>query len=174
MAKIDRYGNELQGLGFGHFIGHAEKLYQATISLAGVAAATTTDIQFTTPATLEAHIGGLRARHVGTWTLSLIEAPTGVTGGAVVTPWNRYRPSTKTASSVIKSAVTGTTGGTVLLLGRLLAATGIGNRATLGGADGGWDDEIVLKPNTTYVIRTLTGATTGNELDLDLVFAELA
>jgi hypothetical protein len=161
---IDRYGKELGGLSSSHFMTHKGRGYYASLSLAAVAAATTVDCSIVTDATHEAHMRITARANQGVQTLTLIEAPTGVTGGSTVVAKNKNRnfPSTD-ATTVLKTGVTGTTGGTIVLPAKRITGA---YETDLAG------EEIVLKANTIYVLRLLTGAGAGNEVDYSLDFYE--
>jgi len=166
MSRIDSYSCERAGIQTGHFLTHAGRLYQALFQQSNIGAATTTDYSIVTSATKEMHLDLHVRVNQGIQTFSLIEGPTGVTGGSAVTPWNKNRNSSATPDAVIKSGVTGTTGGTAIVLGRGLYA---GEFDLSGGRP---EDEIILKAGTTYVFRVVTGAGAGNHIDVDFDFYE--
>jgi len=80
--------------------------------------------------------------------MSIIEAPT-FTAGTAATPVNRNRNSTRAAGAVYKYNAGYTSGGTVLDI--TTVGTG-GNPTARSGGGVGADAEIVLKPETTYLI----------------------
>lgn len=85
-------------------------------------------------------------------TTELYEAPTGgMTGGSGVTPLNNNRNSSNTSGMVITSGVTAPTA-TVLTISTKKWGT-----RTLGGASNR-EDEIMLKQNTTYCRKFLSGS----------------
>ena len=166
MARIDKYNREHAPAPTGHFMTHIGRLFFADVPLVAVATATTVDIGILTDATHEAHLCVHAKANQGIQTLSLIEAPTGVTGGSAITPTQKNRNSAISATTVIKNGVTGTTGGTTLPLPRILAASEVdlsGQRP---------ESEFVLKANTQYVLRVVTGALGTNELDFEMEWYE--
>jgi hypothetical protein len=171
--KIDRLGNEMGGLGFGHFLTHAGKMFHCAFGWSAIAAAQTKVVGILT-GTKELHLKGININALGTWAVSIIEAPTGVTAGTAFVPWNRSRLGTPAAcSAVFKIDVTGTTGGTEFTMGNINAGTGVVSETSMGGSEGGWDDEIILKPSTQYVLKLLSGATTGNAANVRFPFVEI-
>ena len=159
---MDRYRNELGGLDKIHFMTHKARQFFAAFANAAVATATTVDNLLQTDATHECHVRIKARANQGVQTFTLIEAPTGVTGGAAVTPVNKNRNSSSIATTVIKTGVTGTTGGTSIPLKRI---TGAYEADII-------ENEIILKPSTVYVLRLLTGASGTNEIDYSVDFYE--
>lgn len=91
--------------------------------------------------------------------ITLLEAPvfSAGTGGDEI---NRNRNSTRAAGAAYAYGATYTSGGTVLDVTTL--GTG-GNPSRIGGGSDGADNEIVLKPSTTYLLQAKNpagGATT--------------
>ena len=89
---------------------------------------------------------------------TLYEAPT-FTAGTAGTPINRNRNSTTVAASTYAFGATYTSGGTIIDI----AAFGGGVEGKGGGQSSGAEQELVLKPSTTYLLwiqNPSTGATT--------------
>lgn len=83
---------------------------------------------------------------------------TSYTGGTSYTPFNRNRLSTNISSCVIKYGITPTVGSPVLLDTQQVGSTGIPG-ARHGGSTGG-NDEIIFKPETTYLFTFTPGGAT--------------
>ena len=162
--RIDSYQQHLGDLTHHHFYVHIGRQFQADVALAAIATATTVDVGILTPATREAHMRILARANQGVQAFSLVEAPTGVTGGAAVVPKQKNRNSSVAATVTIANGVTGATGGTVMPLKRI---TGAYETELVG-------EEVLLKANTQYVLRVLTGALGANEIDYTLDFYENA
>lgn len=160
--RIDPYQKHEADRSYEHFGVHIARIFQADIPLSAIATATTVDVGILTPATVEAHMRIQARANQGVQTFSLIEAPTGVTGGSAITPKQRNRNSSVASTLTIKNAVTGATGGTALSLKRI---TGAYETDLVG-------EEVILKANTQYVLRLLTGASGTNEIDYTLIFYE--
>jgi len=159
---IDKYRCEAGGLSRSHFMTHKGRQFRVTLSHVAVATATTVDDSIVTDATHEMHAQVRVRANQGVQALTLIEAPTGVTGGSAVVATNKNRNSAVAATTVFKTGVTGTTGGTAVRAARALVA---GEVDLVG-------EEFIFKANTTYVLRLLTGAGAANEVDVDIEFYE--
>ena len=166
MSMINRYGRERGSLQDDEYFTEIGRRFIAQVPLAGVATATTVDVGILPSATKEMHASIKVRANQGVQTISLIEAPTGVTGGSAFTPANKNRNSSAGVSAdlSVKNAVTGATGGTTLFSKRV---TG-GYETDFGGA------KIILKAGVQYVLRCLTGASGSNEIDYTIDFYENA
>lgn len=128
---------------------HEGRAYSAFGS-ASVAANAEYSLTLTTPATGRIHFRPARVSSSASYmSVSLIEAPvfTAGTGGAEV---NRNRNSLRAADVAYAYGATYTSGGTVLDI-ITLGSGGVPSRVS--GGSGGAEEEIVLKPSTTYLIQ---------------------
>jgi hypothetical protein len=164
MSKINRYAREQGALQDDEFMTEIGRRFIANVPLAAVATATTVDVGILPSATKEMHVNLKCRANQGVQSISLIEAPTGVTGGSAITSANKNRNSAATVSAdlAIKNAVTGATGGTTLWTKRVTGAY----ETDLAGV------KMILKAGVQYVLRCLTGASGSNEIDYTLDFYE--
>lgn len=173
MPKFDRYGNPSMGLTQRHFLIHTGKCFSLVLPYSNIGAAAANYISIEVPATIEFHLWGVGLSAFGGVSVSLFEAPTSFTGGTAKVPWNKSRLGTRTAPAsllTIKDGVTPTLGSAVeMYLGRSFrdAVQLDASDHVMLGVDGP-DDEIVLKPGTTYLVKTLTDAGTGNYFDVEI------
>jgi len=129
--------------------------YVASVFAEGVADDAAVMIEFKTPAT-EA-LGVVHLKEYKPWgsggvnKLEIIEAPTLTTGNAAITPANRNRVGTPADSAAtLKSNPTSISAGTTIEGPMAFGGGGSGRGA---GGNSTSDQEIVLKPNTTYLIK---------------------
>ncbi len=88
----------------------------------------------------------------------LRENITSYTGGTVYTPFNRNRNNSNTSVTTVKYGVTPTVGTPVLL--DIMEIGSTGRPAARSGGGGGSGEEIILKPDTIYLLTfTPAGAT---------------
>ena len=98
-------------------------------------------------------------RSTGICTTYLDEGATGgMANGSPVTPINNNRTSTKTSGATLTSGVTNATGYDLRIENDKWGADGF--KESIGGG-GGREDELILKPNTTY-LRTFISGTADN------------
>jgi hypothetical protein len=123
--------------------------YTAQDYATGIGNGATRDILITTPTTLSVHWRANFATISGSYTL--YEAPTTSANGTAITPRNRDRNSSNTATTAIYSGPTVTGVGTLLLVAPIVnASKGIDIFSS--------DDIIILKANTKYLIRFVSTA----------------
>ena len=128
-----------------------------------LAAAATYSLTLTTPAASVAYVHlrpAMLSSSASYAKMTILEAPT-FTAGTAATPYNRNRNSATAASTVYKYNAGYTSGGTALDL--FTVGTG-GNPTARSGGSAGADQELVLKPATTYLflIDNPTGGATSN------------
>lgn len=87
-------------------------------------------------------------------TIGLQEGAT-ISAGTTVTALNHNRASSKTASSIIKTAVTLATAGTTVSIGYIGGGTATGGNRS--GGETSQENEFVLAKNTQYAIRIANG-----------------
>lgn len=85
------------------------------------------------------------------WIFEILEAPTVTTGVTEFTPQNRLRSSDRAAMTTVKTNPTNVSGGTEVEGYMFGGGSGVGS--TSSGSNRDTALEIVLKPDTTYVIR---------------------
>lgn len=159
--STDRLTGFNVGISGDHSYIHEGKAFSST-GTASVNAAAEYSLTLTTPAASSGYVHYRPARVASSASymeVSLIEAPTFTagTGGAEI---NRNRNSAAAATAAYAYGATYTSGGTVLDI--ITLGTG-GRPSRIGGGSAGADEEIVLKPSTTYLIRGVNpsgGATT--------------
>lgn len=104
-------------------------------------------------------------------TIQLIEAPALTTGSTAVVPANRRRVATPTVSIVtVKSNPTAVSAGTVLDQDYIGGGTGNGQTVTGGNASN--DNEWVLKPATTYVLKVTNGGASSADVNIKTFWYE--
>lgn len=152
--------DDFTGFGVGitgdHAYIHQGKAFSSA-GTASVAANAEYSLTLTTPAASSGYVHYRPARVASSASymeVSLIEAPTFTagTGGAEI---NRNRNKANAAATAYAYGATYTSGGTVL---DIITIGSGGRPSRIGGGSGGADEEIVLKPSTTYLIRGVNPA----------------
>lgn len=130
-------------------------------------------LEFTTPAASASYVH-LKAYRPwcegGLAKFEIIEAPTLTTGSTAITPRNRRRTGTAPTSGVtVKSDPTSISAGTTIE-----GPTAFGGGGAGGGAGGNYvnDQELLLKPATTYLFRITNLAGAAKALGLWLFWYE--
>ncbi len=103
------------------------------------------------------------------------DAAGGMTGGSSMSPINQYRGSTKGSSAKFVGglATTSTAVGTQLGNWSIGGISGRANNQNIAGGAGDRKDELILKPNTTY-IRGFISNSTGNTVSFRATWYEHA
>lgn len=102
--------------------------------------------------------------------IQLIEDPT-TTPGTVVSAVNRRRiKPTRDAKTVLRTAPTGVSGGTVL--GQVYLGGGTGSGQSTSGAQATNDNEIILNPGSLYVLKITNGGGSSADVNLRILFDE--
>lgn len=130
--------------------GIAYRVMGKTVSLAAGAKA---NVAITTPASSSGYIHMRPASFASTANLLEIRVTEGesVTGGTAITPMNQNRNSSRASTAVVKTATTVTIAGTNV--GTYMVGAGGVPSAPRSGGGSGQDNEILLKPATTYVFE---------------------
>jgi hypothetical protein len=89
-------------------------------------------------------------------TVDVYENTADIVGGTAVTPINNNRNSSKTSILTVKVNPTSVTAGD-LIDGFKFGSSGGGNAASIGGGESR-ENELVLKQNTSYLWRVVSGA----------------
>lgn len=161
---IDGMGNHDIGITNNHMKVHKGLLFSTAVYKAALATNGTFDISLK-PGSKSTHLEQFYVQTSSPLAaIAIIEAPTGVTGGSAVVPFNHNRYSTKTYGGVIKIEPTGTTGGTSLPVGAVLAAFAPSELTSIA--------EYVLKTDTQYVLRCTNAATAAANIVVRLVMYE--
>ncbi len=135
---------------------HGGNFFTAQVANAALGASALLYIEIIIPEEIELHLKQVSFYNGDDGHFELVEAPTLTTGAAVLTAFNRWRPSIKLSNILLKSNPTAISSG-VVLDEMYFKGT---NQApgTLITSDWEW----VLKSDTTYLIR-LTNNGTGSE-----------
>lgn len=167
MTPINQYNDTKAPIPMGPWMISLGRMWEKILMATGIATATTVDSAIVTGAK-EVHMSFNVISDQDFQTLSLIEGST-ISGGTQVYATQLNRNKSATPLSTLFTGVTSTADGTTILTRRLLKA---GQSLWFGPYGLRNDTEIILKPNTTYVIRLLTGAAASNNVDFSLQFYE--
>jgi hypothetical protein len=164
--RIDSFGGEVQGIDNKHGLVHAGKLFSGCIVADAIAASGSYRFSIETgDKTL--HLTDIVVQATASVDLFMTRGATAITGGTAFPLTNRSTIAPKAQSFTVKSAVTSSTGGTEVFLGRIKIETG-GNPATFTPARVPGDIEWLFGPNEKIVFRALNKATQ-NDLDFTIV-----
>lgn len=169
MPRIDSFGGEVQGIDNKHGLVHAGKLFSGCIVKDALAAAGTYLFSIET-GTKTLHMTDIIVQASASVDLSMIRGVTTVTGGTPFTLTNRSTIAPKTLETVIKSAVTSSSGGTESFLGRIQIATGNPSE-TFSPARVPGDIEWLFGPNEKIIFKAVN-KTAENNLDFTIVLYE--
>ena len=154
--KVDASTDTMQTIDYAHHEVHSGSHYYVSGHTTLVSGGT---IQFTlqTPdTTKEAHmLFNISASDVTT--VTVYEGSTGISGGTAIVPFNNNRNSANTSGLTV-TVNPAVTSGTAIIDAYSFGSTGGGNAPSIGGS-ASRDDEIILKHNTTYLWRIVSGAT---------------
>jgi len=150
-SGIDASTEAQMNIGYEHHEIHSGSHYNYCDYILGLGSSVVTEFVITTASTTSQMHLTFEAFSVTGATLELFEGASGITGGTVLTPRNNNRNSLNTSG--------------VILLGEPVSVAADGTRAAgylLGGnrAAGATsrDNELILKPNTIYLVRITTTA----------------
>ena len=173
MAKVDRSGHEIW-MDLVHALVHAESAFSVVHEVPSTAAGQNYDIRIRVGARRHHSYGATITLTSGSARLSLIEAPSNSgTGGSALTPVNRWRGSSATATTQLTAGVTGVnvTGATANIgLGRIVVPSN-GPPSTRNPTQQFNNAEWTLKPNTDYILRLASIATF--EADVAFLFYDI-
>lgn len=155
VLKTDTATSTLQTIDYAHHEAHAGSHYYVS-GYSTLGSGGTISFSVTTPDTTKwAHmLFNIAGSDVTT--VTVYEGATGISGGTAIVPINNNRNSSNTSGLTVTVNPT-VTAGTVIIDSYLFGDTGGGNAASAGGiAFRG--DELILKQNTAYLWRIVSGA----------------
>ena len=120
-----------------------------------IAASGTYVVGFKTPADKYVHYRNEKFSASGEKVLISLQEGATISGGTTVSAINHNRASDKTASTIVKTAVTLATAGTTISIGYVPGGTAKGGNRS--GGETSQENEYVLNPNTQYVVRIANG-----------------
>lgn len=172
MAVVENITGGMKNISTDHALIHGGQAFTA-VNKFTVANAASAYLEIIVPAGAYVHFKPISMQSDGPKiTIQLIEAPTITTGSTAVTPVNRRRIGTPTASLLtVKNNPTAVSGGTILDQDYIGGGTGAGGSTTSGG-NAANDNEWVLKPATTYVIKVSNGGTAPSDINVKTFWYE--
>lgn len=152
-----------------HAYTHKGRRFIMPVQISALTAGSSTSIVLTTPAAAVAYVH-FRPESVGSTAsfvrVRIFEGST-YTGGAAATPINANRNSSRTAATTVLTEATQSVSGTLI---DVIDVGSGGTPTSRSGGSVGQDNELILLPETDYIIQVLNPAG-GSTTDVDILLS---
>lgn len=172
-AAVESFTSAFKMITTDHAYIHDGIAYRVMGKTGSLAAGAKANVALTTPAGTVSYVHMRPAAFASTANLLEVRVTEGetVTGGTAITPANQNRNASRASTVVVKSGVTVTPAG--LNVGTYSIGSGGAPSVPQSGSGFGQDNEILLKPATTYVFEfENTGSTTATVAYYNLFWYE--